>query len=101
MPALLLTFPKRAVSLFTKRPSSSGVLVLVSTPYTHPSGVDLSITLYWRLCPFQENHRKPRRESMTLTDKVAIVTGSGQGIVKAMIVRMAVEGASVVVRGWG
>jgi hypothetical protein len=34
MPALLLTFPKRAVSLFPKRPGSSGVLVLFSTPYT-------------------------------------------------------------------
>ena len=36
---------------------------------------------------------------MTLTGKVAIVTGSGQGIGKAMVARMASEGASVVVTG--
>src|SRR5687768_6467060 len=32
IPAPLITFPNRALSLFTNRPSSSGVLVLVSTP---------------------------------------------------------------------
>jgi 3-oxoacyl-[acyl-carrier protein] reductase len=36
---------------------------------------------------------------MRLADKVAIVTGSGQGIGRAMIVRMAGEGAAVVVMG--
>jgi len=36
---------------------------------------------------------------MILTDKVVIVTGSGQGIGKAMVARMAGEGASVVVSG--
>lgn len=36
---------------------------------------------------------------MRLADKVAIVTGSGQGIGKAMAERMAQEGASVVVNG--
>src|SRR5687768_16058256 len=36
---------------------------------------------------------------MRLADKVAVVTGSGQGIGKAMVVRMAKEGASVVVTG--
>ncbi len=36
---------------------------------------------------------------MRLADKVAVVTGSGQGIGKAMVVRLAGEGASVVVTG--
>src|SRR5215203_1741405 len=36
---------------------------------------------------------------MRLAGKVAIVTGSGQGIGKAMVVRMAGEGAAVVVSG--
>jgi NAD(P)-dependent dehydrogenase (short-subunit alcohol dehydrogenase family) len=36
---------------------------------------------------------------MRLAGKVAIVTGSGQGIGKAMVVRMAEEGAAVVVTG--
>jgi len=36
---------------------------------------------------------------MRLADKVAVVTGSGQGIGKAMAVRMAGEGASVMVTG--
>ena len=36
---------------------------------------------------------------MRLAGKVAIVTGSGQGIGKAMVVRMTGEGAAVVVSG--
>ena len=36
---------------------------------------------------------------MRLADKVAIVTGSGQGIGKAIVERMAAEGAAVIVNG--
>lgn len=40
-----------------------------------------------------------RKEEMRLADKVAIVTGSGQGIGMAIAEGMAAEGASIVVSG--
>src|SRR5688500_17623045 len=45
-------------------------------------------------------HTRRGREGMSVRDKVAIVTGGGSGIGRASAMRLAANGATVVVADW-